>query len=185
MYDGNEKISDSILLEKVRLDSDSEAYCCLYLKYYPVLVAYAEMFVSTEDAEDIVQDHLLRLWKNRQCGASINSLNAFLFTCVRNTCLDKIRHSKFHHGSVTELWESLTESTTEVGNCHVSEIRQIVLDALNELPEPQRRAFEMSRFEGKTYHSIALSMGVSQKTIEYRISRALAKLSCALSDYLP
>ncbi len=179
------KNSDCLLLEKVRLDSDSEAYCRLYLKYYPVLVAYAEMFVRTEDAEDIVQDHLLRLWNNRGQIAPIASLNAFLFTCVRNACLDRIRHSKLRNGSVTELWENLVEAATDGENCHITEIRQIIRQALEELPEPQRRAFEMSRFEGRTYHSIAVTMGVSQKTVEYRISRALAKLASALSDYLP
>lgn len=177
--------SDYYLLERMRLDSDKEAYCSLYSKYYPILVAYAEMFVCLEDAEDVVQDHLLRLWTRRDELGALMSLKAFLFACVRNSCLDKLRRSKSHGSRVTELWENLAEAATDCGCYQISEIRQIIRKALDELPLAQRRAFELNRFEDMTYHNIAAIMGVSQKTVEYRISKALAKLTSALSDYLP
>ena len=49
----------------------------------------------------------------------------------------------------------------------------------------QRRAFEMSRFEGKTYREIAQEQNISIKTVEYRISQVLRKLETDLVDYLP
>lgn len=177
--------TDKALLEKVCLDSDREAYRTLYQKYYPVLVAYAEMFVRSEEAEDVVQDQLLRLWTGRGKYISLESLNTFLFTCVRNACLDRIRHNKVRNRNVTELWKRLAEEATDCDCFQMDEIRRLVNQALHELPLPQRRAFEMSRLEGKTYREIAKAMDVSEKTVEYRISKALARLQVVLSDYLP
>lgn len=177
--------TDSILLEKIRLDSDREAYRALYLRYYPILVAYAEMFVRTEDAEDIVQDRLLRLWTDRNDLEQVKSPGSFLFTCVRNSCLDMMRHNRVHNRNMTELWKSLAEEATDTGCYHINEIRKLIYDALDDLPLPQRRAFEMSRFEGRTYRDIARAMSVSEKTVEYRISKALEKMQAFLTDYLP
>lgn len=177
--------NDQSLLEKVCLDADKAAYRALYQKYYPVLVAYAEMFVRSEEAEDVVQDQLLRLWTERGKYSILASLNTFLFTCVRNACLDRVRHNKVRNRNMTELWKKLAEEATDSDCFQMDEIRRLVRQALEELPMPQRRAFEMNRLEGKTYREIARAMDVSEKTVEYRISRTLAKLQVVLSDYLP
>jgi len=181
----NKDNTDDKLLEKVRLYSNQGAYCAIYRKYYPTLTAFAEMYVSAEEAEDIVQDQFLRLWTSRETLNPVMSLNSYLFICVRNACLDRIRHFQVRNRNVTELWKSLAEEATDYGCFQINEIQKLITQVLDEMPYPQRRAFEMSRFEGRTYRDIANLMGVSEKTVEYRISKVLARLQSALSDYLP
>ena len=67
---------------------------------------------------------------------------------------------------------------------NTDELMILINKALAELPPEVRQAFEMSRFQGKTYKEIAAETGVSVKTVEYRISQALRKLEVELADYL-
>jgi RNA polymerase sigma-70 factor (ECF subfamily) len=57
--------------------------------------------------------------------------------------------------------------------------------ALDSLPETYRQAFVMHRFNNKSYKDIASEMGISQKTVEYRISQAIRQLRVELKDFLP
>ena len=80
---------------------------------------------------------------------------------------------------------SLLDEGADYNAHQVEELKSLIRKALSELPAEQRRAFEMSRFEGKTYEQIARETGVSVKTVEYRISQVLRKLEVSLADYLP
>ncbi|WP_373822510.1 sigma-70 family RNA polymerase sigma factor, partial [Bacteroides heparinolyticus] len=64
-------------------------------------------------------------------------------------------------------------------------LTQKIEDALKKLPEKYREAFVLNRIEGKTYNEIAATLGVSSKTIDYRIRQALKCLRDELKDYLP
>ena len=84
-----------------------------------------------------------------------------------------------------DLRLSLLDEGADFNRHQLEELKSLIRKALSELPYEQRRAFEMSRFEGKTYEQIARETGVSVKTVEYRISQALRKLEVSLADYLP
>ena len=78
---------------------------------------------------------------------------------------------------------SLIDESADYNAHLVWELKKLICKSLYELPYEQRRAFEMSRFEGKTYREKL--QNVSIKTVEYRISQVLRKLETDLSDYLP
>ncbi|WP_346297973.1 sigma-70 family RNA polymerase sigma factor [Alistipes sp.] len=67
----------------------------------------------------------------------------------------------------------------------LEELRQNIRRAVEELPEPYREAFEMNRFENRTYKEIAEELGISAKTVDYRIQQSLKILRVKLKDYLP
>ena len=65
------------------------------------------------------------------------------------------------------------------------ELTEKIEEALARLPENIREAFELNRFQNLTYNEIAERLGVSPKTIDYRIQQALKQLRIDLKDYLP
>ena len=176
---------DKYLLERICGHSDRNAYDMLYLRYFAILVGYGEIFVSHPEAEDIVQKVLLGLWEKRRFLQISGTLSSYLFISVRNACLDCLRHDDVRHRAMSDLRLSIIDSAADWNSYHFNELLTLLRQCLSELPEEQRRAFEMNRFEGKTYREIALETGVSQKTVEYRISQALRKLEKDLTDYLP
>ncbi len=67
----------------------------------------------------------------------------------------------------------------------LEELRENIRRAVEELPELYREAFEMNRFENRTYKEIAEELGISAKTVDYRIQQSLKILRVKLKDYLP
>ena len=169
----------------VKNEDSENAYSILYLRYYSALKAYASLFLPQADTDDIVQSVLMGLWKKRQRIQITDSLSSYLFLAVRNRCLDVIRRDVYRNRVMSELKLSLLDEGVDYNLHSLSEIKMLIRQALDELPPEIRRAFEMSRFEGRTYKEIADEMGVSVKTVEYRISQALKKLKASLADYLP
>ena len=176
---------DITLFRQVRDNSDKEAYRILYLRYHAALKAYASLYVGLADAEDVVHDVLLNLWNKREQITITDSLASYLFLAVRNTSLNNIKHNRIRSRVMTDLRLSLLNEGADYNRHQLEELKSLITQALSELPYEQRRAFEMSRFEGKTYEQIARETGVSVKTVEYRISQALRKLEVSLADYLP
>ena len=176
---------DITLFNLVRHENDKSAYSRIYLHYYSALKAYATFFVSPYEADDVVQDVLMNLWKKRGEIAVTESLASYLFLSVRNKCLNILKHNDAKDNMMTSLKLSLIDESADYNVHLVRELKKLIGKSLSELPYEQRRAFEMSRFEGKTYREIAKLQNVSIKTVEYRISQALRKLETDLSDYLP
>lgn len=176
---------DITLFNLVRYENDKNAYSKIYLHYYSALKAYATFFVSSYEADDVVQDVLMNLWKKRGEIAVTESLASYLFLSVRNKCLNILKHNDAKDSMMTSLKLSLIDESADYNAHLVRELKKLIGKSLSELPYEQRRAFEMSRFEGKTYREIAKLQNVSIKTVEYRISQVLRKLETDLSDYLP
>ena len=176
---------DTHLFNLVRLHDDKKAYSKIFLHYYSALKAYASFFVNTYEADDVVQDVLMNLWKKRTEIAITDSLASYLFLSVRNKAINVLKHNSAEGNMMTNLKLSLIDESIDYNAHLISELRKLIYKSLSELPYEQRRAFEMSRFEGKTYREIAHEQNVSIKTVEYRISQVLRKLETDLADYLP
>jgi RNA polymerase sigma-70 factor (ECF subfamily) len=165
--------------------SDKSAYSALFNKYYPLLCAYAHKFVPLEDAEDIVQDVLFYLWQNRERVVINKSISSYLFRSVYNKILNKLT-SPQSRNKVNDLYfDKAQEMLHDSDYYNISELRKMLMQALNELPETYRDAFMKHRFLGMSYKEIAEDEGVSVKTIDYRIQQALKDLRIKLKDYLP
>lgn len=173
------------LLERIRNNNDTEAYKTLYRRYYIPLVAYARQFVDADEAEDIVQSFLSALWSKRKFLIINKTVSSYFFSSIRNSCLNSITRNNLRGHILTELKLSIIDECAFFDTSDANEIIRIVKKCLNEMPEAQRQAFELSRFSGKSYEEIAQIDNISVKTVEYRISQALKKLRDALKEYLP
>ncbi len=169
------------------MDSLQDNFDKIYLAYFYRLHRFAKEYVlSDEDAENIVQDVFLMLWEKRHIVEVQISLTAYLFSLVKNKCIDYLRHKNVSQEFKEELNYKLS-SLEEINQAFRSdeEIEKFVTDAINKLPERCRVIFIKSRIEGKKYKEIAEELNISVNTVENQMSIALKKLRVELKDYLP
>ena len=176
---------DKELWEKIGRDSDRKAYDQLYLRYFSALVGYSELFLPHPEAEDVVQKVLLSLWEKRYSLQIRGTVSSYLFIATRNACLDLLKHGAVHQRAMSDLRLSVIDNAADWNRYQFDELMILLRKSLSELPEEQRICFEMNRFQDKTYRQIARELGISEKTVEYRISQVLKKLQVDLADYLP
>ena len=177
-------MEERYLLEKLR-GGNSEAFSFLFKLYYKDLVLFGGTILLDKVAcEDIVQTVFMRLWKDHTTLQIETSLKSYLLKAVRNSCLDEIRHqySVREHESHMLSKRMLHEIDTEEYILH-SDLNTHLSEALQKLPVECRTAFEMNRFECMKYKEIAKQLGVSERTIEVRIGKALKLLKESLKDF--
>lgn len=171
-----------ILLKDVRNNFDK-----IYVLYYSRMFRFAKEYVLfDEDAENIVQDVFLLLWEKREVLDIQISLVSYLFALVKNKSLDYLRHKVIADEYKQELSAKLT--ALELLNYSFTsdeEIEQILMTAINKLPERCRQVFLKSRIEGKKNREIANELNLTISTVENQMTIALRKLRVELKDYLP
>ena len=113
------------------------------------------------------------------------SVRSYLYTAVHNRCLNYIRdRKKFIQDDIPQTTESLSSYIDQSDFMEVEELRNEIYKALAELPEGSRNIFKMSRFEGKKYKEIAEELGISIKTVETQMSKALKHMKGKLIKYI-
>ena len=146
-----------------------------FRNYYRPLCIYALHYLhDAELVEDIVQDSFMHLLET---GDEPLNTHAWLYTAVRNRCIDLLRR-KGRQG------EPLLSSDGMVMNGFVVDeevqersLREAQLwEAVDALPDRQREVLLLAKRDGFTYREIALRLGISEKTVEHQLSRAMKKL---------
>lgn len=167
---------------------DEQALEVIFRMYYPGLVGFARRYVkTTEIAEELVQDLFLKLWSRRGSLGEIDSVKTYLFRAARNTALNHLRRRKLEHEWLEKEGTTITEERSLEGDEAVteSEVTAAVRAAVDRLPPRCREVFMLSRDGGLTYAEIAKSLGISIKTVETQMGRALKALRESLKAYRP
>jgi RNA polymerase sigma-70 factor (family 1) len=166
---------------------DETAFERTFRKYYDRLCNYANSLLKEEDeAEEVVQTVFLSIWEKRSELEITLSLKSYLYRAVHNHCLNRFKHAavrESHRDYTQHFLPQSYESVTEV--IHANELEERIEAAVSSLPEQCQLAFRMSRFEELKYQEIADQLGISIKTVENQIGKALKILRSALADYLP
>ena len=175
--------------------SGDKNFSGIYLVYFPKMVRFAQEYViSEEDAKNIVQDLFLYLWEHREMLESISNLNAFLYTLIKNRCIDFYRLSSrkgLKRESLSDIQErelhlkidALQQFDTNIFS--ENEIEELLEKAIEKLPEKCRQVFIMSRIDGMKHDEIARKLEISVNTVQNHVSSAIRKLKVELKDYLP
>lgn len=175
--------------------TENATFSKIYRIYFPKLVRFSrEYVVSTEDAENIVQDIFMYLWEHRDMLELLTNPNAFLFTLTKNRCIDFYRH-KVRTESKKESLDALSEKELKLkiealqqfdeNMFTVEDINTLLNKAIAHLPEKCRQVFILSRMEGMKHEEIAVQLNISVNTVQNHIVTALRKLKVELKDYLP
>lgn len=163
----------------------------IYKLYYPKMFAFARSYIqANEDAENIVQDVFLALWEKKDELELSCTFTTYLFTLVKNRCLNFLRHKLIEEDYNAQMKEELgfklyALEAFEYSFQSEKELQVIIQRALDKLPERCREIFIKSRIEGLKYKEISEELGISVNTVENQIVTALKKLRVELKDYLP
>ncbi len=157
----------------------------VFRDYYKPLVRYGNTFLKDSDeAEDIVQQVFVSLWEKRTQLDIHTSIRAVLYKSVQNACLNKIKHLKVRSIYADEL-KATSAYADSSDSVQVNELHERIQLAMESMPEQCGRIFKMSRFEQLRYQEIADQLGLSVKTIENQMGKALKIVREELKDYLP
>ena len=166
-----------------------------YITWYSRVKYFARDYVlSEEEAENIAQDVFLEFYQKRDSLDFHINIIAYLFTSVKNKCIDYLRRKLLEQEAAAKMQEEFDLSfhmkfdSLEAFNLEgLSEdnIKNIIEKALESLPERCREIFVMSKIEGKKQKEIVEDLGVSVKTIECQMTIAYKKLREELKNYLP
>ena len=171
----------------LHLDSDSQVFDQIYLDNFPALHRYAYTIVNDRGlAEEMVHQVFLKILERKEPLKIHTSVKAYLFRSVNNECLNHLKHQNVkqnYQNYATDNMENRVE--TPSGMLAYKELEKCLTEAINALPEQCRTIFQLSRFEELKYMEIANQLGISIKTVESQMSKALKRLRINLADYLP
>ncbi|RTL60859.1 MAG: RNA polymerase sigma-70 factor [Sphingobacteriales bacterium] len=162
-----------------------ERFRLIFQQHYNNLCNYAFSFVKDRNtSEDIVQEVFVRIWEKRQDIITTDSIRFYLFTAVRNNCITYLGKNRktvivsLNDHDVPAEDEYLFVKTKNQG----TDYRSLLANAIDELPPKCREVFLLSRFSKQSYKEIAGSLGISVKTVENQIGKALKILRNFLKE---
>ena len=141
--------------------------------------------LSREEAEDIVQDTLIKVWNRRDSWDAIESMEAFALAICRNLALDRMRLHDNRNASLDD--ESQGERPDSASNPLERTVQRekvaIVKSLVDNLPEKQRSCMQLRDFEGKSYKEIAGVLGITEDQVKVNIFRARQTIKQQFLEY--
>ncbi len=154
--------------------------------HFKGLHAYAYTIVKDDMmAEEMVQNVFYKLWKNKETIAIDQSVAAYLYRSVYHESLNYLKHLKVRSAYQAYAVRTMEHINNAAEKLRLRELEQKLDEALKELPEQCRTIFQMSRYEELKYMEIAGKLGISVKTVENQMGKALRLLREKLVDFLP
>lgn len=148
---------------------------------------------NREEAEDVVMESLASLWENRDKWQEGSNIKALLLTIIKNKALNHLAHLQVRMRVEADINDfkqqelDLRISSLQACDPHKifdSEIQRIVNKVLLDLPTQSRNVFMLSRYKNTPNKKIAEQLGISTKSVEFHITKALKILRVELKDYL-
>ncbi len=173
-------MDDSLI--KARLKRrDKKTFDSIFTYYYSGLCTYAYKYIKDRArVEDIVQDFFVCFWANCTDLEVSGPLKSYFFGAVKNRCLDEIKHDSVKSRYKDQVINLSSENDGE--NCYAeAELLEIIEKTIAKLQPRTRDIFTMSRIQGQSNKEISALLGISKRTVEIQISKALKELK----KYLP
>jgi len=162
---------------------DAGAFEEVFNEYYTSLCYYALKYVDDPDqSEEIVQNTFVKFWNKREQIRIAGSLRSYLYQAVKNESLNHIKHLK-----VVKSFEGSHQNKNQSDGSDIlitQELQNKIDGSLAKLPVERKKIFLMSRNEGLKYREIAEKLGISIKTVENQMGKALKLFRSELIDYL-
>lgn len=161
-------------------NNDEAAFTEIYSRYWQALLHTAFHILQDKEAvQDIVQNVFISLW-TRRSEANIKNINAYLHQAARFSVFKAIREMRHDR----TFYERLTAATVDIitdDPLMFKEQQQLIQQLIDTMPKDWKEAFLLSRENNMTYKQIAELLGISEKTVEKRISRSLQFLRSGLT----
>lgn len=167
--------------------TDERAFEEVFKTHFKALHSYAYTILKDDViAEEMVQNVFFKLWEKKEQLTIQTSLKAYLYKSVYHESLNYLKHQKVKSVHKAYAMHSTDHSSNlaEKKLLH-GELENKLQNAINDLPEQCRTIFQLSRFEELKYREIADTLGLSIKTVENQMGKALKVLRLKLVEFLP
>jgi RNA polymerase sigma-70 factor (ECF subfamily) len=164
--------------------AEEKVFELIFKAYYPRLKAFSTKFIADPAVvEDVIQEVFLKIWENKE-NIRTETFRSYVFTMVRNACLNHLKHEKIVSNYAQAEEDSANHERLYYADFFsdphhqtiYNELRREIDKVMGTLPEQTQTVFELSRFRGMKNHEIAQKLGITTRTVEKHITRALTKL---------
>ena len=138
--------------------------------------------LDSAEAEDIVQDTMIRVWNKRDEWAQFNSIEAFCLTVARNLAIDRSQKSEAQNIELTTETQEMSDGSTPERQLERSEQMDLVRKLINELPEKQRTIIQLRDIEEKSYKEIADVMQLTEDQVKVTLFRARQRIKAKYNE---
>ncbi|SHM58413.1 RNA polymerase sigma-70 factor, ECF subfamily [Chitinophaga jiangningensis] len=169
---------DATLLDLMKA-GDHDAFTAIYNKYwYPLMQHVMKAVRVYSEAEDIVQELFVSLWKNKSKLEIQYALSTYLYNSARYMAIRNIERNITRSNYLQRLSDQLDNGGVPSPETllHMRNLEEKIEQAIHDLPDKMREIFNLSRKEQLSYREIATLLGISEETVRKQISNALARL---------
>jgi RNA polymerase sigma-70 factor (ECF subfamily) len=165
---------------------DKNAFEVLFKNHYANLCGYALKYVwELDQAEEIVQDLFFNLWNKKSQLYISSSVESYLFRAVRNACLNYLKHKKIQDNYASAVQENYSSGIRLNDNpMETLELQKRIDESIESMPPERKKIFLLSRYDGLKYKEIADKLGISVKTVEAQMGKALKYLREELKEFM-
>jgi RNA polymerase sigma-70 factor (ECF subfamily) len=158
-------------------------YEAMFKTYFTSLCYFAGKYIrDTDSCKEVVHKVFVNIWENRDTFDFEKSPKSYLFTSVYNRSMNHIRDLRKNESTDNEAVLNIEQLNSD--HLQEAELEDKIWTVINSLPEKCREVFILNRFEEKKYAEIAEILGISIKTVETHISKALKVLRQNLQAYI-
>ena len=176
--------TDEQLITTVR-DGSEQAFAELFHRHWDNVYNMIYSRIRQRDVtEEMAQDIFMKLW-DRRADVTIDNFSAYLFTCVKHRCINYIESRiirRKHWEYYSAFLRMQDDSTGKV--IAFNDLREALEKGLNTIPKKSKMIFRLNRFEGKSIKQIAGEMNLSEKAIQYHLTRSVKELRLYLKEFL-
>jgi RNA polymerase sigma-70 factor (family 1) len=177
-------LADHMLVRLLRAD-DENAFKQIYKKYWRALFLNVLKKVRVSQiAEELVQNVFVSLWEKRQ-NLKIRELAPYLQTAVKYQAINYIKSSILHKSVMSSMaLDFPLDENNSASTLLTHELTLVIDRAIRHLPEKTQQIFRLSHLENRSNSEISKSLQISEKAVEYHITRSLRILRFQLKDFM-
>ncbi len=147
------------------------------------LFRFSYRIVGTRpEAEDVVQEVFIKLWKTREELTKYRNLEAWAMTLTRNLSIDKIRSKHRKNNEIGESLHLASSNTTPYKMTEFSDTIKHIQNFINDLPEKQKMVIQLRDLQGYTYQEIADILSISMSQVKVNLFRARTTVKTKLKN---
>lgn len=169
------RLSDIELVALIT-QGNQAAFTEVYNRYWKLLYTAAyNALKNQQDSMDLCQSIFLWIWEHRQHVRIKNNLRSYLYTALKYKIANLIRNGKVRESLIDDILLAGI-AAPEINHLEVKELKSFIEQLIADLPDKCRQTFLLSREEHLSHKEIAQRLGISEKTVDDHISRALKRL---------
>lgn len=175
---------DRLLFKRIA-SGDEDAFKTIFQRYRRSVLTYLFRTIkSREDAEELTQEVLLRIWTGRETLGEVESPQDYVFIMARNKAIDYLRKASTNARLRQEIWAAINEhhNPTEE-HIFANDSAALVAEAIYKLPPQKQAVFRLSRVEGFTHDQISVQLSISKNTVKNHIVESVKFIRKYIQDH--